>query len=245
MLKVALAIVVLLVAISAVAATPEGKPGWYPRAGDLCAEYVARTTKPEQYGALLTQLAGKDPAIARYIADFNAASGTNDKGAKALSALLAYCDAHATRKLGDVTAQAVIAGVNAGNANSAAQPATADTSGLDAWYRQLVSYCGADNECKRIAKKSYDDAVACGRGDARACGDANNNLLKLGPWLDAWLDNWYRQILNDCAADIECARIAKNAHDHGMGCNRGDANACSAKNGDEVELARWKQTHVK
>jgi hypothetical protein len=244
-LTAALAMVIPLVATSAFAATPEGKSGWYPRAGDLCAEYVAKTSKPEQYGALLTQQAARDPAIAKYIAEFNAASGTNDKGAKALAALLTYCDAHATKKIGDVTAQAVIALVNPSNAGSSAQPAASEAPGLDAWYRQLIYYCGNDNECKRLSKKAYDDAVACGRGDAAACSEGNNNLQKLDPWLDAWLETWHRQLLAECAADTECNRIAKNAYDHGFGCNRGDANACSAKHQDEVELTHWKETHGK
>ena len=186
MLRFALAIVVPFVAISADAAAADARPGWYPRAGDLCAEYVARTSKPDLYGALLAPQLARDPVIAKFIADYNAASGSSDKGARAMSNLLKYCDTHASKKLGDVTAQEVMTDT-APAVTRTAQPAAADTSGLDAWYRQLVFYCGADNECKRLSKKAYDDAVACARGDAATCNEGGKNLLKLDPWLDAWL----------------------------------------------------------
>lgn len=244
MLRFALAIVVPFVAISAEAAAAEARPGWYPRAGDLCAEYVARTSKPDLYGALLAPQLARDPVIAKYIADYNAASGSSDKGARAMSNLLKYCDAHASKKLGDVTAQEVMTDTTIAVTRTV-QPAAADTSGLDAWYRQLVFYCGADNECKRLSKKAYDDAVACARGDAAACNEGGKNLLQLDPWLDAWLDKWYREVLADCAADNECKSIAKNAYDHGLGCNRGDAKACGDKSGDEMALARWKEKRGK
>jgi hypothetical protein len=240
MLKGTLAVTALLVAGSTLAAEPAGRQGWYPKAGDLCAEFVARMSKPEQYGDLQKQLATKDPAIAKYVTDFNAASGTNDKGGAALLALSSYCSAHGMTKLGDVTAQAVNGEANAGKAGSSTQSASVDTSGIDNWYRQTVYYCGADNACTRFAKKSYEDAVSCARGDAKACSEGSNNLLKLRPWLDTWLDAWYKQVLGDCGADSECKSIAKTAYDHGFACNRGDAKACAEKSGIETELARLK-----
>ncbi len=79
---------------------------WYPKANDLCSEYVTKMLKPVDGARLVTPT--KDPAIAKYVSNFNAANGTNDKGGLALLALLNYCMAHGAEKLVDVTAQVVI-----------------------------------------------------------------------------------------------------------------------------------------
>src|SRR5882724_10190344 len=77
---------------------------WYPKASDLCAEYVMKMLKQDaRFGRLVTPT--KDPAIAKYVADINAANGTNDNGGVALLGLVAYCNRHAATKLGDITAQ--------------------------------------------------------------------------------------------------------------------------------------------
>lgn len=155
---------------------------WYPRASDLCAEYVIKVSKSDpRFGKLVTPT--KDPAIAKYVADFNAATGASDKGGSALIYLVGYCNTHALTKLGDVTAQMVIANDKANQANSPTQPAPADTSALETWYRQTLNTCpSSDDECRRIAKKIYDDSLACYGGDAKACSNWDNNNKERDRW---------------------------------------------------------------
>src|SRR5438552_7618957 len=77
---------------------------WYLKASDLCAEYTIKLDKQDpRFGRLVTP--ARDPAIAKYVADFNVATGTNDEGGLALLALVGYCNAHAMTKLGDVTSK--------------------------------------------------------------------------------------------------------------------------------------------
>lgn len=122
--RLMLAIGALIVAIASQAQgqDPAGN-GWYPRADDLCGEYVAKMRKPEQYGRPDTPM--KDPAIAKYVADFNAANGTNDKGGLGLASLFAYCLSHAAIRLGDVTAAAVLADLRSTQSATSAEPSPA------------------------------------------------------------------------------------------------------------------------
>ena len=98
---------------------------WYPKASDLCAEYVTKMLKPVAGARLVTPT--KDPAIAKYVSDFNAVGSANDKGGLALFALEIYCFAHAATKLGDVTAQAVIEDYEASAAKSNPKPVDQST----------------------------------------------------------------------------------------------------------------------
>src|SRR5882672_2906828 len=139
---------------------------WYPKAGDLCAEYVTKSLKPAPGDRLVTLT--KDPAIAKYVSDFNAATGTNDKGGLASIDLLIYCTTHAATKLGDVTAQAVISDLETTAPKSnptpqTSQPAAPSPSNpeqhelADQWARWLkrgLAYCGTDERCKEIANRS-------------------------------------------------------------------------------------------
>jgi hypothetical protein len=98
---------------------------WYPKASDLCAEYTIKLGKQDpRFGRLVTPT--KDPAIAKYVADFNAATGTNDEGGLALLALVGYCNAHAMTKLGDVTAK-IVREHFAAKQGSMIQPAPAES----------------------------------------------------------------------------------------------------------------------
>jgi hypothetical protein len=184
--------VTVLLAVAAIAYEPQcvaaGKD-WYPKATDTCAEFATKMLAPPTTGGKLVTTT-KDPAIAKYVSEFNAATGSNDKGGLAMLALLGYCGAHAFVKLGDVTAQAVFAEVQASTAESNANPqnsqpassAPSQTAELDAWYKQARDFCGADYGCNSVAKKYYDDALACIGGDSVSCGNKERNLSELNRW---------------------------------------------------------------
>jgi hypothetical protein len=112
---------ILMTALLAAAATAypmhclaEGQD-WYPKATDSCAEFLAQFDKPRATrGKLVTPT--KDPVIAKYVLDFNAATGTNDQGAIAFGWLISYCAEHGFKKLGDVKAQDVVTLLNSENA---------------------------------------------------------------------------------------------------------------------------------
>jgi hypothetical protein len=150
---------------------------WYPKASDLCAEYTIKLGKQDpRFGRLVTPT--KDPAIAKYVADFNAATGTNDEGGLALLALVGYCNAHAMTKLGDVTAK-IVREHFAAKQGSMIQPAPAESLTRKAWYEQSLSICASSDECRRMVKKTYDDSVACSAGDRSACSAREGNLAEI------------------------------------------------------------------
>ena len=79
--------------------------------------------------------------------------------------------------LGAVTAQEAI-----GELNASVTKAPAETSALDAWLVESNKMCGSDGECKRIAKKYFDDAVACNGGNATACSARDPNVSEIDRW---------------------------------------------------------------
>ncbi len=131
----------------------------------LCGVYKLDKQDP-RFGRLVTPT--KDSAIAQYVADFNAATGTNDEGGLALLALVGYCNAHVMTKLGDVTAK-IVREDFAAKQGSMIQPEPAESLTLKAWYEQSLSICASSDECRRMVKKTYDDSVACSVVDRSAC----------------------------------------------------------------------------
>ena len=130
---------------------------WYPKATDSCAEFLAQFDKLRATrGRLVTPT--KDPVIAKYVLDFNAATGINDQGAMAFGWLMSYCAEHGFKKLGDVTAQDVVALLNSENAapstnarpaeeQKAAQPTSQDAmmKCLQDTAAQVAAWCRNTN----------------------------------------------------------------------------------------------------
>jgi len=139
---------------------------WYPKANDQCAKYVMNTTN-KSAGALTTPT--KDPVIKKLIDDFNSATGVKDAGGMALLYLLGYCNTHAATRLGNVTANDLIA--------QAKQVSFDDQ--IEQWYKQSVSVCGSNSECVGIATNYRKHAISCNSGDQQACSDMGRDLTDL------------------------------------------------------------------
>ena len=177
-----LAVVALAFPIVALSAAPTSNKSWYPQARDLCGEFVSKYLKPEQYGKLVTPK--KDILIAKFIEEYDATAkktalyktsdNTDDQGGEALVVLMLYCGAHAGTMLGAVTAKEAITELNATVAKT-----PAETSTLDTWLGESKKVCGSNDECKSIARKYYDDAIACEGGNAQACSDKNFDLSEI------------------------------------------------------------------
>lgn len=83
------------------------------------------------------------------------------------------------RDLANVQGRKALAEAIAENDRSAA---SANTSALDAWYRQSVDLCAGDDECKWIVSRTYEDSIACNRGDAKGCSDRDADNAEIVRW---------------------------------------------------------------
>jgi hypothetical protein len=95
--------------------------GWYPHADELCSEYSANAFRGNSAGGQPNPVAG-DPAIDRFISEFDAVNGpvnVTRGGGLALIALRDYCDAHPSMIIGEITAQDVLADAKARGAGPA------------------------------------------------------------------------------------------------------------------------------
>ena len=158
--------------------------GWYPRGTDMCAQYVVNATQHGTGKKLVTPT--KDPAIARYVHDFNGATGTKDKGGLALVSLLVYCTSHGGKRLSEVSAGEVIAEVRAAENRSSKSSSATNTDDTQVqwqnWYKQGVSACGSDAQCSAMVTKTYEDGVQCAQGNSEACSRAAQNTQNVSSW---------------------------------------------------------------
>ncbi|WP_152038177.1 hypothetical protein [Paraburkholderia hospita] len=114
----------------------------------------------------------KDPAIAKLVNDFNAATGVKDKGAMALLSLLGYCNTHASTKLGDVSASNLVAMVKKSGFEDQ----------LERWYKQSLDACGSKSQCVGIVASYRSHAISCNAGDQQACSDMDRDLKDLNQY---------------------------------------------------------------
>jgi hypothetical protein len=87
------------------------QPTWYRDPNEICAEYVAKNFGQKSKDPAPSPLK-RDPTIEKYIAEFNAASGTEDQGGNALLAIDAYCLSNGGKKIRDIKAREVIDTLN-------------------------------------------------------------------------------------------------------------------------------------
>lgn len=140
---------------------------WYPKASDQCAKYVMNMTAVKSANMLTTPT--KDPVIRKLVDDFNAATGVKDKGGMALLSLLGYCNTHASKKLGDVSASDLVAQVK--------QSSFEDQ--IEQWYKQSLAACGSKSECVGIVTSYRNHAISCNSGDQQACSDKDRDFADM------------------------------------------------------------------
>jgi hypothetical protein len=64
----------------------------------------------------------------------------------------------------------------------AAQISPAPVADLNSWHDLAREACAGDEDCKRIVKQFYDDAMACIGGSATACERRDANLGEIKRW---------------------------------------------------------------
>jgi hypothetical protein len=64
----------------------------------------------------------------------------------------------------------------------AAQSSPAPVADLNSWYDQAREACAGNEDCQRIVKQFYDDAMACIGGTAAACERRDGNLAEIKRW---------------------------------------------------------------
>ena len=64
----------------------------------------------------------------------------------------------------------------------AAQISPARVADLNSWNDLAREACGGDEDCRRIVKQFYDDAMACVGGTTAACERRDANLAEIKRW---------------------------------------------------------------
>ncbi len=165
-------VLLCIVAMATAASARGAAQPWYPKASQTCGDYVTKFTSPDF--RLVTPR--RDPAMAKWAADFESESGKDETELKLLE-LLGYCNAHAATKLGEVKAHDVIEAFR--NASQAGRPVD---PALDEWYRGAVATCGPDSDCTRIATSYRNHAIACSGDNQQACIDRDRDLADIDDW---------------------------------------------------------------
>lgn len=163
---------------------------WNPKAGDLCAEYVMKNSKGDRP---ITPI--RDPAIAKYVAAYNAAGNIHDQGQVALFWLGFYCEGHASRKLGDISMEEVIADGRATLLPATKQfsetPASdwytwtgqleiAKREKIQRWMTECTDQCGKDDPaCAQSCSHTLSSWVLCSNGLRRACDERDRGLAEV------------------------------------------------------------------
>jgi hypothetical protein len=64
----------------------------------------------------------------------------------------------------------------------AAQISPAPVADLNSWHDRAREACADDQDCTRIVKQFYDDAMACIGGTVAACDKRDANLAEIRRW---------------------------------------------------------------